>query len=170
MPALTTMGYTDHLRPPRRLAVPDACSRAAPEQLLSAEAIAYFIVHGYVTVAAPFDPVPVHATLTEQIDAALASGQHPSNEGMLAALPNFELVHDHPAVRGAVSSLLGPGAFLHPHCAIHPNAPKPAPNREDAGIFWHKVTVPSRPPPPPSRHQPPRAVFLLCRTVTSTIT
>ena len=120
------------------------CIGAAEASLLPRRLVVWVPAH--VTVAAPFDPVPVHATLTKQIDAALASGQHPSNEGMLAALPNFELVHDHPAVRGAVSSLLGPGAFLHPHCAIHPNAPKPAPNREDAGIFWHKVNPPSRPP------------------------
>ena len=97
------MGYTAHLRPSGRVEVPARSSRAAPEQPLSAADVAAFVVRGYVTVPASFGPsAAVHEVLTEQIDAALAAGAQPSNEGMLASLPNLQLVHDHPAVRGAV--------------------------------------------------------------------
>lgn len=98
--------------------------------LLSDEAIRSFIVDGYVQVRADF-PNGFHQSVYEQIEMLMKGLGNPGNN-LLPILPDIQKVYSHPAVTGALSSLLGPNYIMHPHRYCHLNSP----GSKDQN--WHK--------------------------------
>lgn len=98
--------------------------------LLSDEAMRGFIVNGYVQVQAEFS-TGLHQNIYQQIEDVFAKEGNPGNN-LLPRIPDIQRVFDHPAVVGALTSLLGPGYVMHPHRYCHLNQPG------SGGQGWHK--------------------------------
>lgn len=117
-----------HLDPLPPVALP-AGYNTLPAVRLSDEAVQRFLLDGFVAVHA--DGVPgLHAQVVERTDA-LAGAEDPSNN-LVARIPEIKMCFEHPAVRGALESLLGPGYVMGPH--RHAHITKPG-SRDGS---WHK--------------------------------
>ncbi|MDE0449204.1 MAG: HEAT repeat domain-containing protein [Spirochaetaceae bacterium] len=99
--------------------------------LLSDAAIRQFIVDGYVQVQTEL-PESVHRAIFEKTDAIFSKIRSPEVEwaynplnNVLPVVPELQQVMDAPQVRGALTSLLGPGYVMLPHRHCHPNFAKP---------------------------------------------
>jgi hypothetical protein len=117
---------------PTGFSVPHECGSEAELQRLSDSEVQQFIVRGVHVVQTPFGGAPVHATIERRLGEVIEGGLGNPGNNLLAAMPEIAKVFEHPAVRGAVESLLGPGAFLHPHCHCHDHQPGAG------GQSWHK--------------------------------
>ncbi len=93
----------------------------APPVLLSDEAMQRFIRCGYVTVRADMPP-GFHNALCDRLDKVLETEGNPGNN-LLPREPEILEVFEHPAVRGALISVLGPDYVMHPHRYAHRNLP-----------------------------------------------
>ena len=123
--------YDQNLRPEPYGRIPPECTADAPAQRLSDADVQRFIVDGFLTIQTPFAGAPVHESIVSKLDSAIDKMGNPGNN-LLAVVPDIQRVFDHPAVRGAVESLLGPDAYIHPHCHCHNHQP-------GAGDqSWHK--------------------------------
>ena len=80
--------------------------------LLSDSQMRHFIVNGYVTVTADF-PSAFHDSVRAQAERIFASKGNPGND-ILPAIPQLGELFTHPAVTGALTSILGPGYAMHP--------------------------------------------------------
>ena len=98
--------------------------------LLNDEMMRHFIVNGYVQVQTDF-PTGLHQSIYQQIEDVFAKEGNPGNN-LLPRIPDIQRVFDHPAVIGALTSLLGPGYVMHPHRYCHLNQPG------SGGQGWHK--------------------------------
>jgi len=98
--------------------------------LLRNEDIHRFITDGYVQVNAGL-PEAFHRDLYDRIETVLEEEGNPGNN-ILPRIPEIQRVFDQPAVRGALTSLLGPGYLMHPHRYCHLNNPG------SSGQQWHK--------------------------------
>ena len=99
-------------------------------QLLSDEEVQRFIADGCLTVQADYPP-SFHAGIRDQIEAVFAKEGNPGNN-ILPRVPQIGRVFEHPNVRGALTSLLGPDYILNPHRHCHLNPPG------RRGQQWHK--------------------------------
>ena len=102
----------------------------AEQYLLSDAEMQQFIAQGYVQVQADF-PGYFHAAVCRQIDAVLAAEGNPGNN-IAPRIPAIAEVFAHPAVSGALTSILGAGYLMHPHRYCHLNSPG------SDGQSWHK--------------------------------
>jgi hypothetical protein len=102
----------------------------AEQYLLSDAEMQQFIAQGYVQVQADF-PGYFHAAVCRQIDAVLAAEGNPGNN-IAPRIPAIAEVFAHPAVHGALTSILGAGYLMHPHRYCHLNSPG------SDGQSWHK--------------------------------
>ena len=102
----------------------------AEKHLLSDAVMQQFIAQGYVQVQADF-PGDFHAEVCRQIDAVLEAEGNPGNN-IAPRIPAIAQVFAHPAVRGALTSILGAGYLMHPHRYCHLNSPG------SDGQTWHK--------------------------------
>ena len=126
------------LPPPQRIAVPLECTSSAPATLLDDQAVRDFLVRGYTLVRADFGPAEgLHQSIIEQLDTAL---DRDGNDGVniLPRVPDLQKIYDHPAVRGAVSSLLGPENAMHPNRFTHARAVPTPDAKPQAGGNFHK--------------------------------
>ncbi len=98
--------------------------------LLRDDDIRKFITDGYVQVNAGL-PEGFHQNLYRKIETVLEEEGNPGNN-ILPRIPEIQRVFDQPAVRGALTSLLGPGYLMHPHRYCHLNKPG------SPGQQWHK--------------------------------
>lgn len=98
--------------------------------LLQDDAIRRFITDGHVQVNAGL-PADFHRDLYRKIETVLEEEGNPGNN-ILPRVPEIQRVFDQPAVRGALTSLLGPGYLMHPHRYCHLNKPG------SSGQQWHK--------------------------------
>ena len=98
--------------------------------LLTDQQMQRFIVDGYITVQADFGNT-FHHNLYQSIDEVFAKEQNPGNN-ILPRLPQIQQVFDHPSVRGALTSILGPDYLMNPHRHCHLNPPG------SLGQKWHK--------------------------------
>ncbi len=103
---------------------------AAKPQLLSDAQMYQFIREGYVTVEAEF-PVPLHQDIYQRIETVFEKEKNPGNN-ILPRVPQIQQVYDHPAVQGALTSILGPDYLMNPHRHCHLNPPG------SKGQNWHK--------------------------------
>jgi hypothetical protein len=101
--------------------------------LLDDEAMKRFIVEGYLLVETDLPPA-FHTGICREIEAVLEREENPGND-ILERVPALQEVYDHPAVRGALESLLGPGARMHAHRHCHASPPG------FAGQQWHQDDV-----------------------------
>ncbi len=98
--------------------------------LLRDDDIRRFITDGYVQVNAGL-PDEFNRDLFRKIETVLEEEGNPGNN-LLPRIPEIQRVFDQPAVRGALTSLLGPGYLMHPHRYCHLNKPG------SSGQQWHK--------------------------------
>ena len=98
--------------------------------LLDDAAMRRFIVDGYLQVQAQL-PARLHGRIRARIDTVLANDGNPGDD-ILAHVPEIGQVFEAPAVRGALTSLLGPEYAIHPHRHCHDLGPGAD------GQHWHK--------------------------------
>ena len=91
------------------------------DHLFDDEAMRRFLVDGYVVVKAGL-PAGFHAGIHRGVEEMLAAHGNLGNN-VLPLIPEIGQVFDHPAVRGAMTSILGPGYVMHPHRYCHHNPP-----------------------------------------------
>ena len=89
--------------------------------LLDDAAMRRFIVDGYLQVQARL-PASFHARIRDRIGAVLARNGNPGDD-ILPHVPEIGQVFEAPAVRGALTSLLGPDYAIHPHRHCHDLGP-----------------------------------------------
>lgn len=101
--------------------------------LLSDGQMQEFIRDGYVTVHTAL-PEEFHASICRQADALLGAEPNPGNN-LLPRLPDLARMLADPAVRGALTSVLGPGYLLDDHRYCHDNRPGSEPQNmhQDGG-------------------------------------
>lgn len=101
-----------------------------PKSLLGDAQMQQFIRDGYVQVKADFAQ-PVHQLIYDDLEEVFEKEGNVGNN-ILPRLPQIKQVFDHPAVAGALTSLLGPGYIMNPHRHGHLNPPG------GKGQTWHK--------------------------------
>lgn len=89
--------------------------------LFNDERMQEFIRRGHVTVRTDF-PDSFHAGIYNRIESILEQSGNPGNN-LLPRVPEIQEVLNHPEVHGALSSVLGPSYYAHPHRYCHVNPP-----------------------------------------------
>jgi hypothetical protein len=103
---------------------------ADQDMLLTDTQVQQFIVDGYINLNADY-PASFHKGVHDQIEEIFEKEGNVGNN-ILPRLPAIRQVFDHPAVSGALTSLLGPEYILNPHRHCHLNPPG------SKGQGWHK--------------------------------
>lgn len=97
--------------------------------LLTDEQMREFITKGYLVLKTDFSP-EFHEELMEQLNQVYEKEGNPGNN-LLPRVPEIQEVFKHPAIDGALQSVIGPNYLMHTHRHGHFNAtPKPG--------GWHK--------------------------------
>lgn len=91
-------------------------------KLLNDSQMQEFIVNGYVKVNAAFTPA-FHESVRAQAEEIFSTTGNPGND-ILPAIPQLADLLTHPAVTGALTSILGPGYAMHPHRHCHLTPPR----------------------------------------------
>ena len=89
---------------------------------LTDEQMRGFIRDGYVAVN-PDLPADFHQEVWDQTDAVFESEGNPGNN-LIARVPAIQQVFDDPAVDGALTGVLGPNYYMHPHRHCHYRPPR----------------------------------------------
>ena len=74
--------------------------------LLSDDVMRDFIINGYVVVK-PALPLDFHKSVFQQTLGLIEKGENLANNLLLSKVPMLQQVFDDPAVRGALTSILG---------------------------------------------------------------
>ena len=91
-------------------------------KLLTDSQMQAFIINGFVTVKADFSPA-FHESVRTQAEAIFSTEGNPGND-ILPKIPDLADLSTHPAVTGALTSVLGPGYAMHPHRHCHLTPPQ----------------------------------------------
>ncbi|MBV9537721.1 MAG: HEAT repeat domain-containing protein [Acidisphaera sp.] len=104
--------------------------------LLSDEQMQRFIAHGYLLLRTEL-PESFHRAVYDKFDRMIGfdAAGNPGNN-LLPAVPELTAVFDDPAVRGALTSVLGPDYVMHPHRALHNNMPGSDAQRMHKDSYW----------------------------------
>ena len=118
-----------------------ALPASAPPPLLTDAEVQTFIQHGHIVINADFrDGGETHREIVRRLDDTWSEGTAGSNDPLSAVnerpLPELQQVLGHPAVVGALTSLLGPGYIINQHHHIHLRLPG------QAQQMWHKDAYP----------------------------
>ncbi|MBT4141062.1 MAG: hypothetical protein HOE48_24355 [Candidatus Latescibacteria bacterium] len=110
--------------------------------LLSDEEVQQFIVNGYINVRADY-PDPFHQEVYQQIETVFDEEGNLGNN-ILPRIPQIGQVYEHPNVKGALTSLLGPGFIMNPHrhCHLNPPGRKGQSWHKDCYVYDHNVRHP----------------------------
>ena len=110
--------------------------------LLSDEQVQQFIAQGYLTVQADY-PASFHRDIYQEIETVFETDGNLGNN-ILPRIPKIGHVFEHPNVKGALTSLLGPGYVMNPHRHCHLNPPGGKGQRwhKDCYVFDHNVRHP----------------------------
>ncbi len=92
-----------------------------PKSLLNDEQMRHFIVNGYITVKADLPP-SFHEAIFQRTVTVFEKEGNPGNN-LLPRIPAIQEVFDDATVDGALTSLLGPNYYMHPHRHPHYNSP-----------------------------------------------
>jgi hypothetical protein len=79
-----------------------------------------FIIDGYLVLKPDFS-ADLHDMIYRKLEEVLTGGNPRNN--LLPRVPELRQVFDHPAVHGALQSILGPDYYLHLHRHVHDNHP-----------------------------------------------
>ena len=90
-------------------------------QLLNDHQVSQFITDGMITLQPDVDP-ELHQTIEEKLRFA-TEHEFPAGNNILSRVPEMWEVLRSPNVRGALTGLLGPNYYVHPHRAIHTSKP-----------------------------------------------
>ncbi|MFD0960795.1 HEAT repeat domain-containing protein [Paenibacillus chungangensis] len=101
--------------------------------LLTDEQMAQFITQGYLVLRNDL-PDQLHEKVMNQIHFSLMEEGNPGNN-ILPRVPDIQKFFETPIVKGALTSILGPEYYLHPHRHCHYNQPH---NQKPGGGEWHK--------------------------------
>ena len=91
-------------------------------KLLTDSQMQAFIINGFVTVKADFSPA-FHESVRTQAEAIFSTEGNPGND-ILPKIPDLADLSTHPAVTGALTSVLGRGYAMHPHRHCHLTPPQ----------------------------------------------
>jgi HEAT repeat protein len=105
----------------------------ANPHLLTDEQMVQFITQGYLVLYNEL-PNSLHEKVMGQIHNALKEEGNPGNN-ILPRVPDIQKFFETPIVKGALTSILGPDYYLHPHRHCHYNPPQ---NQKPGGGEWHK--------------------------------
>ncbi len=89
--------------------------------LLNNDQMQEFILKGFVTVHADLPPA-FHELICSRAESIFAIAGNPGNN-ILPVIPELAEIFAHPAVSGALTSVLGPGYAMHPHRHCHLTPP-----------------------------------------------
>lgn len=89
--------------------------------LLNDEQMRRFIVNGYITVKANL-PANFHEAIFRQTQIVFEKEGNPGNN-VLPRIPAIQEIFDDATVHGALTSVLGPNYYMHPHRHCHYNPP-----------------------------------------------
>ena len=78
-----------------------------------------YVIHGFVTVQAEL-PEVFHSDLYAKIESIFESEGNPGNN-ILPRIPEIHRIFEDSVVAGALTGLLGPDYYLHPHRHCHRN-------------------------------------------------
>ena len=113
-------------------------------KLLTDSQMQEFIVNGFVTVKADFSPA-FHESVRTRAEAIFSTEGNPGND-ILPKIPELADLFLHPAVTGALTSILGPGYAMHPHRHCHLTPPQQPPQRhhqdsyeDDQNVRHHRT-------------------------------
>ncbi len=113
-------------------------------KLLNDSQMQEFIVNGFVKIKAPFTPA-FHDSVRAQADDIFSTTGNPGN-AILPAIPQLADLFSHPAVTGALTSILGPGYAMHPHRHCHLTPPRKTAQRhhqdsyeDDQNVRHHRT-------------------------------
>jgi HEAT repeat protein len=101
--------------------------------LLTDEQMMQFITKGYLVLQNDM-PHQLHLSIMNQIHHVMHNEGNPGNN-ILPRVPDIQQLFDTPVVKGALSSVLGPDYYMHPHRHCHYNQPG---NQTPGGGKWHK--------------------------------
>lgn len=101
--------------------------------MLTDEQIIQFISQGYLVLHNDL-PNTLHKKVMSQIDQVWSEEGNPGNN-ILPRVPDIQKFFETPLVRGALTGILGPDYYLHPHRHCHYNQPA---NQAPGGGQWHK--------------------------------
>ncbi|GLX70647.1 HEAT repeat domain-containing protein [Paenibacillus glycanilyticus] len=102
-------------------------------KLLNDEQMIQFITNGYLVLHNDL-PEQLHRNVMNQIDFVLQNEGNPGNN-ILPRIPDIQNFFDTPVAKGALTSVLGPDYYMHPHRHMHFNQPG---NGKPGGGDWHK--------------------------------
>lgn len=106
---------------------------ASELKLLNDEQMIQFITKGYVVLHNEL-PEELHRSVMSQIDFVLQNEGNPGNN-ILPRVPDIQKFFETPVTKGALTSVLGPDYYMHPHRHMHFNQPG---NGKPGGGEWHK--------------------------------
>ena len=89
--------------------------------LLSDEQLQHFIVNGYINIKTDL-PADFHEAIFQQTEAVFEKEGNPGNN-LIPRIPDIQEIFDHPVVDGALTGLVGPNYYTHPHRHCHYNPP-----------------------------------------------
>jgi HEAT repeat protein len=113
-------GYQEGVRSSQRRFM--AIERQAP-RLLGDEAMRFFIANGFLTLKTTL-PEAFHRTLYDRfVDIVGSDNDRNPGNNLLPLMPEINEVFEDPAVKGALTSVLGPDYLMHPHRVLHDNPP-----------------------------------------------
>ncbi|WP_337104214.1 HEAT repeat domain-containing protein [Paenibacillus sp. YIM B09110] len=101
--------------------------------LLNDKQMIQFITQGYVVLQNDL-PEELHRSVMNQIDFVLQNEGNPGNN-ILPRVPDIQKFFETPVTKGALTSVLGPDYYMHPHRHMHFNQPG---NGMPGGGQWHK--------------------------------
>ncbi|MBB6673051.1 HEAT repeat domain-containing protein [Cohnella nanjingensis] len=101
--------------------------------LLTDEQMLQFIAKGYLVLRNDL-PLQLHQSVMNEIYHVFHEEGNPGNN-ILPRVPDIQQFFDTPVVKGALTSVLGPDYYMHPHRHCHYNQPK---NQTPGGGQWHK--------------------------------
>lgn len=101
--------------------------------LLTDEQMMQFITKGYLVLQNDL-PTQLHQSVMNKIYHVFHEEGNPGNN-ILPRVPEIQQFFDTPIVQGALTSVLGPDYYMHPHRHCHYNQPK---NQTPGGGQWHK--------------------------------
>ena len=94
---------------------------AAKAQLLNDAQMQDYIAKGYIILKTDL-PTSFHQMIYQRTEQIFEQTGNPGNN-ILPQIPEMQQVFDHPTVHGALSSILGPEYYAHPHRHCHLNVP-----------------------------------------------
>ena len=106
---------------------------------MSDEQMRRYLTEGYLVLKSGL-PQEVHDHIRDRCEEIFSTTGNPGNE-ILEMNPALQLVFTDPAVKGALSSILGEGYFMHPHRHCHQNRPGTPAQRNHKDSYEEDVNV-----------------------------